>query len=262
MSRWFRMYDDVLDDPKVQRLPPDLFKAWVNLLCLASRNDGLLPDIDDIAFALRMSQDVTRDIVRDLSQRGLIDDCDGLSPHNWNSRQFKSDKDDTAAERKRKQRKREKEGEIGDVTPPVTDVVTRDMSVTSRPPEQSRADTEQNTQDARVREADPDHWGEVQAILNDRSSDLSDWEVDFLHSVKWTETLTKPQREKLGVIRQRLNTKAEPDKALPSVKRGTPQFDAWIAHYRQKNGGRPTFHEGRDAITVPSEYPPREQVAA
>lgn len=259
MSRWFRMYDDVLDDPKVQRLPPDLFKAWVNLLCLASRNDGLLPGIEDIAFALRMSQDVTRDIVVTLSQRGLLDEQDGLSPHNWQQRQFKSDTAESAKERKRKQRAREKEA-------PKAENVTEchsDSHDEVTPPEQSR--TEQNrthTQDARVREADPDHWGEVQAILNDRSSGLSDWEVDFLHSVKWTETLTKPQREKLGVIRQRLNTKAEPTKELLSVKRSTPQFDAWIAHYRQKNGGRPTFHEGRDAITVPSEYPPREQVAA
>lgn len=27
MSRWFRVYDDMLDDPKVQRLDPELFKA-------------------------------------------------------------------------------------------------------------------------------------------------------------------------------------------------------------------------------------------
>lgn len=26
MSRWFRLYECVLDDPKVQRLPPELFK--------------------------------------------------------------------------------------------------------------------------------------------------------------------------------------------------------------------------------------------
>lgn len=26
MSRWFRMYDDLLDDPKVQRLDPETFK--------------------------------------------------------------------------------------------------------------------------------------------------------------------------------------------------------------------------------------------
>jgi hypothetical protein len=27
MSRWFRLYDEMLDDPKVQMLPPELFKT-------------------------------------------------------------------------------------------------------------------------------------------------------------------------------------------------------------------------------------------
>ena len=36
-KQWLRLYDDVLDDPEVQRLPPDLFKHWVNLLCLANK---------------------------------------------------------------------------------------------------------------------------------------------------------------------------------------------------------------------------------
>jgi len=34
---WFRFYNDALDNPKVQLLPSDLFKTWVNLLCIASR---------------------------------------------------------------------------------------------------------------------------------------------------------------------------------------------------------------------------------
>ena len=42
MQRWFRMYEEILDDPKVQKLPDDLFKAWVNVLALSSRNGGKL----------------------------------------------------------------------------------------------------------------------------------------------------------------------------------------------------------------------------
>ena len=37
--KWFRFYHDAIDDPKVQRLPGDVFKFWVNLLCLASRSN-------------------------------------------------------------------------------------------------------------------------------------------------------------------------------------------------------------------------------
>ena len=43
MARWFRFYNEALDDPKVQKLPPALFKSWVNLLCLTARHDGTLP---------------------------------------------------------------------------------------------------------------------------------------------------------------------------------------------------------------------------
>ena len=46
MTRWFRVYDDLVDDPKVQRLDPSLFKALINLWCLTSANGGVLPPID------------------------------------------------------------------------------------------------------------------------------------------------------------------------------------------------------------------------
>lgn len=133
MSRWFRMHDEILDNPKVQRLPPVLFKAWVNLLCLASRGGGILPSIDDIAFALRSDVDTVSTWLDDLKARRLIDEqTDGLSPHDWNARQFKSDQDATAAERQARKRARDKE-----------ESVTRDMSVMSRPPE---TDTEAYTE--------------------------------------------------------------------------------------------------------------------
>ena len=92
MSRWFRLYDDVLDDPKVQRLPERLFKSWVNTLCLASRHDGVLPPVADIAFAFRVSAARAADDIRQLTDAGLIDEVDGqLVPHAWSERQFKSD---------------------------------------------------------------------------------------------------------------------------------------------------------------------------
>lgn len=92
MSRWFRLYDELLDDPKVQRLPGEDFKAWVNILCLASRKDGSLPAVADIGFALRLDARKAVAIVGRLKEAGLIDEMDGaLSPHGWSVRQFKSD---------------------------------------------------------------------------------------------------------------------------------------------------------------------------
>jgi hypothetical protein len=125
MSRWFRFYDCVLDDPKVQRLPLAEFKTWVNLLCVASRHNGYLPPLDDLAFSLRMDpQELARQLDY-LTAADLIDVAeDGTyGPHNWDARQFKSD---DSAERVRKHRaKRSCNGDVtADVTAPDTDTDT------------------------------------------------------------------------------------------------------------------------------------------
>lgn len=89
---WFRFYSEALDDPKVQRLPPHLFKAWVNLLCLANKSGGVLPPVDDIAFKLRMSVQDAESCLSDLILAGLVDITPGGNmPHNWMKRQFVSD---------------------------------------------------------------------------------------------------------------------------------------------------------------------------
>jgi len=109
MSRWFRLYDEMLDDPKVQRLPPQDFKIWINLLCLASRYDGKLPCLVDIAFALRISDNDAVTLVERLHIAGLIDKRNGgpdgfhYTPHAWEKRQYKSD---NSADRVKKHREK------------------------------------------------------------------------------------------------------------------------------------------------------------
>jgi hypothetical protein len=156
MSRWFRLYDDVLDDPKVQRLPPVLFKAWVNLLCLTSRNDGKLPSADDIAFALRTDIDTANGWLDDLVSRGLLDERgDDLSPHNWHERQFKSDRDPTASERQRRKRDRDRDGKSShanvtrDVTPPRADTDTDTDAASSEAASAARGDLDKIEADCR-----------------------------------------------------------------------------------------------------------------
>jgi predicted transcriptional regulator len=91
------MYDELLDDPKVQRLPAEDFRGWVNLLCLASRNDGKLPSLTDISFALRETLDTVSTLVERLRSAGLIErrsgGADGAydAPYRWKERQYKSD---------------------------------------------------------------------------------------------------------------------------------------------------------------------------
>lgn len=87
--KWFRMYSEVLNDQKVQRLSPKNFKNWVNLLCVASQFDGKIPSIDAIAFGLRMSDLQAEEFVKEMQELGLLEPCDHwLTPHNWNARQY------------------------------------------------------------------------------------------------------------------------------------------------------------------------------
>lgn len=123
--QWFRFYSEALDDPKVQRLPGDLFKAWVNLLCLANEQEerGTLPPLDDITFRLRLDYQKCEDALLGLKRAGLLDidpETDLYVIHAWAKRQPPSDIDSTAAERKRRERERKQANK------PVTRDVTRD----------------------------------------------------------------------------------------------------------------------------------------
>lgn len=92
--KWFRLYDDLLDDPKAQQLSPVLFKHWINLLCLASKSEprGELPALTDIAFRLRVTTQKARSILKELASAGLLDaDGETFHMHNWNDRQPNSD---------------------------------------------------------------------------------------------------------------------------------------------------------------------------
>lgn len=119
MTSWFRVYDGLVDDPKVQRLDPPLFKTLVNLWCLTSANGGVLPSIDEIAFKLRMKLQKAQRVLDALKAAGLFEDDEkGTHPHNWEGRQYKSDVEDpTAAERMRRYRNKQRNDSV---TRPVT----------------------------------------------------------------------------------------------------------------------------------------------
>ena len=173
MSRWWRAYDEAVDDPKLQKLPGELFKAWFNLCCITSQNGGVLPPIEDVAFKLRTSVSKAKSIVDRLVELELIDETDGnFAPHNWDARQFKSDvKDPTAPERMRKYRKNKK-----GVTESVTqETVTQTVTVT--PP---RTDTEQNRTEDAADAAPKKYFFEAGCIrLNEK--DFRKWEEAFTH---------------------------------------------------------------------------------
>lgn len=149
MNRWWRAYEEAVDDPKLQLLQPVAFKTWFNLLCLSSANGGELPKLSVIAFKLRLADDKARHAVAELTALGLFDERDGkFTPHNWNGRQFKSDTDHTAGERARNYRdKKRSVTRDAPVTEPVTPrtqnaSVTRDNTEPSLAPESERTEAE------------------------------------------------------------------------------------------------------------------------
>jgi hypothetical protein len=92
MSRWLRFYDDAINDPKILKLPEATRWHWVAILCIASKNEGALPILDDIAIQLRVTPAKATEIIATLVKAGLLDKTEtGFAPHNWNGRQYKSD---------------------------------------------------------------------------------------------------------------------------------------------------------------------------
>jgi len=134
---WFRFYHEALNDPKIQMLEATIFKGWINCLCLAAQNDGTIPNVDRLAFALRLSPNSARDLLDALILAELIDiRSDGtMEPHNWTARQYKSD---VSTERVKKHREKR---ETASAAPDETQCNVS-LAVSETPPD-TEAETEQ-----------------------------------------------------------------------------------------------------------------------
>jgi hypothetical protein len=125
---WFRHYHDELDDPEIQALPSELYKARMNLICLCARHSGILPDFDKIGFALRVSPKDAEAYLGQLVELGFfVEDGGGTyKPADWDVRRFESD---VSTQRVRKHRVRQGQGNVsGNVseTFPETDQIRVD----------------------------------------------------------------------------------------------------------------------------------------
>lgn len=106
MSGWFRVYSELLDDPKFIKLGPDQRSALVMMWCVAADNGGRLPALDDIAIKFRLSEARTKKLLDELKRNGFIDDdSNGSTPHNWNGRQYKTDVSTDRVQRYRKRQR-------------------------------------------------------------------------------------------------------------------------------------------------------------
>jgi hypothetical protein len=143
MSRWWRAYDEAVDDPKLQLLSDSMFRAWFNIQCIASKNGGKLPAVASVAFTLRVKPEKASEIITRLCVAGLLDKTDdGFEPHNWTGRQYKTDAaDPTAPERMKRYRDRKR----NDRNATVTDTVTQPVTVKLPETEQRQNDDEGRT---------------------------------------------------------------------------------------------------------------------
>lgn len=234
-NRWFRFYDTALDDPKVQTLSSDLFKAWVNILCLASRNKGVLPPIERVAFALRCDETVAERTIERLLNEGLIDRKNGgpngyhYAPHNWTKRQYKSD---TSTERVKRYRQRKVE------TAPDTETEEEDKPLLQT--RDARADEDGSEEAAtkpsgksyafegetiRLTQKDFDGWAKAYHAIPDLRAELSaldDWLRDKPEQrAKWYPAVSAMLSAK--------HSKLLAAAPAPPKRTRTPEEDAAIA---------------------------------
>jgi len=64
---WIKLYREILDDCKWYKLSGDAAKALISIWLIASENDGILPDIDTLAFRLRIQSNMLLSIIDELS---------------------------------------------------------------------------------------------------------------------------------------------------------------------------------------------------
>ena len=103
---WIKLYMEILDDPKMGRLPDYLFRRAIELFLVAgeSGNDGALQPVPQLAWRLRLDETKLRESLRALSEVGVVYEAE---PDQWIVTNFQKRQDAaTATERSREYRKR------------------------------------------------------------------------------------------------------------------------------------------------------------
>ncbi len=83
---WLKLYHEMLDDPKVARLPDSSYRRFIECLLLAGEldEDGYLPPIPDMAWRLRIAETTLSQDMSRLALAGVVE----LKPHDTGERWF------------------------------------------------------------------------------------------------------------------------------------------------------------------------------
>ncbi len=123
---WIKLYDDILDDPKMGRLSDGAYRFCINLFLLAGRQesrDGRLPSLEDVAWMLRLQIDDARGKLAELLDAGIVEMTDDERPFvaKFASRQEAiTAKERMAQYRSRAQKAKSTSGKRQPATPQVT----------------------------------------------------------------------------------------------------------------------------------------------
>ena len=128
---WFRMYSEFASDAKVQSMPEVMQRRLIMLLCLRCSNTLVTLQDDEIAFALRITDEDLAISKALFIRKGFIDDAWEIM--NWEKRQFITD---SSAARVAKHRAAKKQ--LSDA-PELIDETQCNVTVSP----QNRTDTEQ-----------------------------------------------------------------------------------------------------------------------
>ena len=104
------LWDSILDNLKMHKLGPERFGRWCLVLVCAQRHDfygGSLPDLETLAFWLRISEHEAGEWLADLVGAKLVDKTpEGHAIHDW--QEWRCVKDKTSRERVKRHREKAK----------------------------------------------------------------------------------------------------------------------------------------------------------
>lgn len=106
---WFRMYAEFAHDPKVQSMSEAMQRRLMVLLCLRCSNTLVTLQVDELAYALGISEEDLAETKALFLRKKFIDE--NWTILNWNKRQFTSD---SSAQRVKAHRERKKTMEESD----------------------------------------------------------------------------------------------------------------------------------------------------
>lgn len=180
---WLKFYIEILDDPKMGRLPDHLWRRFFEMCAVAKtiNKKGLLPSIEEIAWMMRIPEEKIPDLQTDLDAlvgwRNLLTKVgDSYIVTNFEKRQSKS----TDAERKQKQRDKERSEQYSGDDNSHDDVTKRDTNPSrgvrqSRAELRNRAESEQSIAEEAAKKAEK--------AVDKKMASLTQEERDWLQKI-------------------------------------------------------------------------------